>query len=332
MRKFLLALTASLLCATSAQALEKRTLCVYDPSGQSGDMFNIMKDYRTAAVEWGVEFELNPYKNEKEAGDDLLAGKCDGALITGVRGRSIHPFAGTIEALGALPDYNLLKQAINYSADPRVAGDMRKDNWEVAAIYPAGLVHLFVRDKAMNSIDQLKGKKISTMDFDEAATTMISSIGATIEKADLNSFAKKFNDGVADIAYAPAYAYKALELSKGVGTKGGIIRYPLAQLTMQLILKSDKFDPEFGQKSREYAKSKFAVAKDLATKSEKQIPANVWIDISPEDQAKYDAMLLEVRLKLRDQQKIYNAKALKTFAKLRCKADPNRPECADKKE
>ena len=75
-------------------AHSKKNLCVYDPSGTVGDAFNLMKDYRNAAAGWGVDFQLKPYTDEKTAAEDLKAGKCQAALLTGVRVRTFNKFSG----------------------------------------------------------------------------------------------------------------------------------------------------------------------------------------------------------------------------------------------
>ena len=78
-------------------------LCVYDPSGANGDAFQLMKEYRIAALGWGVDFKLKPYTDEKTAAEDFKAGQCDGVVLTGTRVRSFQKFTGTIEAMGAVP-------------------------------------------------------------------------------------------------------------------------------------------------------------------------------------------------------------------------------------
>ena len=62
-----LATAAMLSLSSNAMALTKRTFCVFDIIGANGDTFNIMRDYKTAAVAWGVDVELKPYTDEKIA-------------------------------------------------------------------------------------------------------------------------------------------------------------------------------------------------------------------------------------------------------------------------
>ena len=44
-----------------------------------------MKEYRIAALGWGVDFKLKPYTDEKTAAEDFKAGQCDGVVLTGTR-------------------------------------------------------------------------------------------------------------------------------------------------------------------------------------------------------------------------------------------------------
>ena len=60
---------------------DSKTLCVYDPGGASGDAYQIIKDYRTAAAGWGVNFTLKPYTDEKTAAEDFKAGQCQAVAV-----------------------------------------------------------------------------------------------------------------------------------------------------------------------------------------------------------------------------------------------------------
>ena len=71
MRK-LLAIAAMTL-APFASAVEQRDLGIYDPLGNSGPMFGLMKDYREFALAEGFEIKLHAYTDEKIASDDFKA-------------------------------------------------------------------------------------------------------------------------------------------------------------------------------------------------------------------------------------------------------------------
>ncbi|MBO4351688.1 MAG: hypothetical protein J6A01_12205 [Proteobacteria bacterium] len=325
-------IAAALCFANAAAAGESRTLCVYDPSGANGDAYATMKDFQVAATAWGFDLELEPYTNEKTASDDFKAGKCDAAFLTGVRARSFSKFASSLEALGALPSYDLLGKAIALMADPKLADKMKNGEYETAMIMPMGAVYLMVRDKSWKSIEDIAGKRITTIDFDQAALHMVKLVGASMVSADISTFSGIFNNGAADICYSPATAFKPLELEKGVKEKGGVIRYPIAQLTGQVLIRSEKFNPEFGVNARKYGSDNFKKILQLSTKADASVDKKYWIDIPKEDKDRYDQIFLDVRVKLRDELKVYDKTTLSLMRRLRCSEDKTRPECAQKLE
>lgn len=315
-----------------AFAGESRTLCVYDPSGANGDAYATMKDYQVAATQWGVDFELRPYTNEKTASDEFKAKKCDAVFLTGVRARGFSKFASTLEAMGALPSYDLLGDAISLLAQPKSAPLMKSGDYETAMIMPMGAVYLMVRDRAWNKIEDIAGKRITTIDFDEAAIHMIKLVGASMVSADISTFAGIFNNGAADICYSPTTALKPLELEKGIKEKGGIVRYPIAQLTGQVLLHSSRFAPDFGEKSRKYGAENYRKILQISTKADKEVKPEYWIDITKGNRDRYDQIFQDVRVSLRDTSGVYDKSALSLMRRLRCKADNTRSECAQKRE
>jgi hypothetical protein len=327
----LVALMGLCVCLPPAHAGVKASLCIYDPAGANGDVFNLMKDYRTAASAWGVDFVLKPYTDEKTAAEDFKAGQCKAALITGTRARPFQKFTSSLEAMGALPTYGNLKSVVSSLLSAKAAKLMKQKDYETAGIWSAGAVYLFVRDRAINTAGKLAGQRLATLDFDKAAKTMVRQIGASMVAADVGTFGGMFNNGSVMAAYAPATAYKALELYKGIGDAGGIIRYPLAQMTLQLIVRTADFPEGFTQSSRDYAKKTFKAGLKVVKDAEKQVSSKHWIDIPKADMDRYDEMFLDVRIKLREKG-VYHKSALKLMRKIRCKKDGTRAECAEKRE
>jgi len=329
---FLAVAMLAALVAAPAAAQEARTLCVFDPSGANGDAFTLAKEYRNAAAAWGVTLNLKPYTDEKTASEDFKAGKCHGAVMTGVRTRSFNKFSSTFEAMGGLQSYAQMRQLMTNIASPKAASLMKRGDYETAAIFPGGAVYLFVSDKTIKSVGDLAGKRIATLDYDVAAKTMVQQVGASMVVADIGTFAGMFNNGGVHACYAPATAYQPLELKKGLGTKGGIVRYPLAQLTMQVVIRAADFPAAFGQKSREWAAKEFSKFLKVITKADKSIPGKYWIEVPKADLEKYDLLFREVRVRMRDKEKVFDGQALKLLRRVRCKADATRAECAEQKE
>lgn len=320
------------IASSIATASETRSLCVYDPSGANGDAFATMKDYQVAAAAWGYDFELKPYTNEKTASDDFKAKKCDAVFLTGVRARNFTKFASSLEAMGALPTYKLLGEAIQLLAQPKAAKLMKSGDYETALIMPMGAVYIFTRDRSWQSIESISGKRITTIDFDQAAKHMVSLAGASMVAADISTFAGLFNNGAADLCYAPATAFKPLELEKGIKEKGGIVRYPIAQLTGQILIHTAHFDDKFAKQSRKYGADNFEKTLKLSTKADASVDEKYWIDIDKDAIARYDQLFLDVRVKLRDEENVYDKSALTLMRRLRCNADKTKPECAQKRE
>ncbi len=81
---FILASGFSITSAIADDPIE-RVLCVFDPSGAVGDAYQMMEDFQTSALEWGVRFDMRPYTDERTASEDFNAGICHAVLLTGVR-------------------------------------------------------------------------------------------------------------------------------------------------------------------------------------------------------------------------------------------------------
>jgi hypothetical protein len=328
----LAAVAATSILASTAQADSlKRSFCIFDPIGQNGPLFNVMKSAKPAAMKWGVDLELKAYTDEKIAAEDFKANQCDSVLLTGTRARAFNKFTGSLEALGAIPTDKELKIILATLASPRAAKLMVNGNSEVAGILPAGAVYLFLRDRSLDTVAKLQGKKVATLDYDQASLTMVRHIGASVVGSSSANFAGKFNNGSVDVAYAPAVAYTPLELYKGLGTKGGILDFKLAQMNFQILIHPGKFPAGYGQKVREYAFDRYNQAYDIIHKAEAGIKKSYWIHPNPSDVAGYEKMLQKVRITLRDKG-VYDRKALKLMRQVRCKVNPTNAECAEKLE
>jgi hypothetical protein len=331
-RSFLVCALALVLGAGAAQAAEKKTLCIYDPSGGNGDIFNLMKDYKNAAVAWGVDFAMKPYTDEKTAAEDFKASKCDAVVLTSTRVRLFHKFAGTLEAMGGLTSYDQLAKIVTQFATPKGGALLKTPEYNILGLFPGGAVWLFVRDRSIDTVPELAGKRLATLDYDEAAKTMVRHVGASLVPADLGNFAGMFNNGNVDACYAPAVAFKALELYKGLGSKGGVARYILSQLTFQIVSRASTFTDDFANASRKWGADNFARYRAIVEKGDKDLPADKWIDIAPADKVKYDTMFQEVRIRIRDELKVYDKNMLTLMRRVRCQAEPARAECAEQKE
>ena len=326
----------------SAQAAQK--FCVFDLMGASGPAVSMAKDYVLAMQRRNVELELKAYTNEAVAADDFRTGQCDMLIATALRTRPFNPLAAAIDSLGATTivrsgkvdmagTYQVLRSVVQTYATPseKVTSLMTHGNYEVGGIVPIGPAYPFVRDRSINSVEALAGKRIVAFDHDKAQAAMIERMGAVPVSADVSNFHTKFNNGVVDMIAAPSLAYKPLELYKGLGSKGAVVRFPIMILTYQMILNRTKFPEGFGQWSREYWLSQFDRLIQLIKTGDSDVPPGMWNDISPESAFKYTLMLREARIALA-QQGLYDKRGLRVIKRIRCHVNPVDPECVTKSE
>jgi ABC-type amino acid transport substrate-binding protein len=291
----LLVLAATVVTPPEAEADNKKTMCVFDPSGKNGDAYKQAVKYETAAAAWGVDFELKAYTDEKVAAGDFQNGQCDAALITGVRTQKFSKAAYSVEALGLFTSYDALGQAINVLKKDQAVQLMRDGQYEVAGIFPAGAVYLYLADRNITSVNDLAGKKIATISFDDAALTMVQKVGAVAKPADIGTFASMFNNGSVDVCYAPATAYEPLELYRGLQDGGGVVNFPITQLTLQILIRHEEFPEGFGQKSRTWAADQYPGMLSVVRKGEASVAKEHWVELPEGDKAGYQALLQSVR-------------------------------------
>ncbi|MFV8570391.1 putative solute-binding protein [Marinobacter sp. SBS5] len=334
-RKTLAALSiAAVVPFSSAQAA---TMCVFDVIGANGDVYNMVKDFALELKTHGIDFDLKPYTDEGVAIGDFNSGQCDAVAATDLRTRPFNRFTGSISAVGALPTYGDLETLLATLAQPKAAPLMKENGYEVLGIVPAGAGYLFVNDREIDTAAELAGKRVATLDYQKDAIHMVNYVKATVVPSDITNFAGKFNNGSVDTAYAPAFAYEALELYKGIGDKGGIVDYPLAQLTVQIIARDEVLEDDVAQKAREVAWGMFPQAMNMIGGLEKAIPEDKWIRIPEKDIVGYQEMFRENRLEMRDGVNgaplVYSSKMLGLMSKIRCSSNPGASECtADNRE
>ena len=169
-----LLLSSLLLSPLQAQAMPERDLCVFDIVGSSGDVYNMMQDYRAAAREWGVDLNLRAFTDENIAYEELTGGQCDAAAITGVRGRRLNSYAGSLDSVGSIPDYETLRTVMQVlaSGEERITDNLREGSYEIMGVAPMGAAYLFVKDQSIDNVNALAGKSIAVMEYDEAQGRM----------------------------------------------------------------------------------------------------------------------------------------------------------------
>ena len=341
-------------------------LCVYSPNGPNGEAFEQATSYISelpriaqTAKSFGVNMQvtqpsklqmkidvdypklkktastvvnLKVYTDERVLTEDFRAKKCDGAGISNIRARQFNAFVGSIDAIGAVQSYKQLTSVIQLLARPEFDSKMVNKDYEVVGVVPLGAAYIMVNDRKINTLPKAAGKKVAVMNFDGTQKKLVQNVGAQPVSVDLTSVGGKFNNREVDVMAAPALLFDPLELHKGMQDKsgkvvGGIIRFPLVQVTGTLIMHRDKFPVGMGSVAREIISKQLAPAFKFVDRLEKNIPEKYWMDIPEGDKPGYMKIMREARIQM-TKEGYYNAEMMKILKKIRCGQTPSNFECS----
>lgn len=329
--KLLFTVFALFWTAAASAATVQKSLCIWDLMGANGETYNLMKDYRVAARAWGVDFTLRSYSEEKIAAEDFRVGQCDAVVMTGLRTKPFNGFTGSLESIGTIPSYEHLRYVIATLSSPKAAKLMLNGDYEIAGVMPFGGIYFYVNDRDINEVGKLAGKKVAFFDYDKSQAKLLQQVGAQAVPSDVTNFAPKFNNGSVDIIFAPAAAYRPLELYRGLGRKGGIPDFLLAQSSLQIVIRANEFPAGFGQNSRTYINGQYDRILTVIKKYEKDIDPRYWFHIPDVDRARYTAMMRESRINLA-KEGLYDKRLMALLKRVRCQLDPTNGECSDSQE
>lgn len=330
MKKGILVLSAvGALFSTPSYANQK--VCVFDLLGKAGESYKLLEEWSLASKAWGAQVQLLAYQDESKVEKDFKDGVCDAFYMTSMRARSYNKFAGSIDAIGGVPNNTIAQKAIIYALDKRNAKrlmtNVGKDNYEVAGIGQIGSAYIFVRDRKINNLEKAEGKKFAVLHYDYAQKVMVDRVGAVPVMSEISNFIRKFNQGEVEIVAAPAYAFKPLEISKGLGSTGAMVNFPVVNVTADLIIRDNKFPANFASQSRQWFIKQLPKSFAMVKRLEAEIPAKYKMNLSKEDQVKYQRILREGRMDL-TQQGIYDATMMTVLKKARCTIERTNFECS----
>lgn len=310
----------------------KVRFCLFDPMGPRGKITQTAVELAKLAQEWNLFVDMKVYTDERVAAEDFKAGQCEAAAISTLRAKQFNFTVGSIDAPGNLRNYDEMKTLLTMLSNPVVSSLAINGRYQVAAVVPIGAIFVMVNDRRINSLEKAAGKRVVVLEWDPTQAKMISNIGAQPVPADFATYASKFNNGQADIIASPAMGYQPLELHKGIGKNGGVIRFPLLQATATVLIRRDLLLPKIPdldhrlnqvrQVGLQYLDGVF----ELLKTAENDIPKPLWIDLPKADADKYYRMLREARLYL-TKDGVYAPVMMSMLKRVRCKHVPSDAEC-----
>ncbi|GAC1372928.1 MAG: hypothetical protein NVS3B3_07200 [Aquirhabdus sp.] len=344
----------------------KVTLCVFSPEGAKGRGFDFamgtVKDlpkFTQIAKSMGVDLKISMsspmdmhidmassiakrkastdvkfriYTNEKIASEDFKAGQCDGVAMSNLRAKEYNFFIGSMDAIGAIPSYKHLTEAIQLLSKPAAGNYMVNKDYEIVSIIPVGAAYIMVNDRKINSLAKAAGKKIAVLDFDKSQARMVQQIGAQPVSVDFTTLSGKFNNGQVDIMAGPALIFKPLELYKGMTApdgkvKGAIIRFPVLQVTGVMMMHRGKFPEGVGQLVREFSAMQTPRVYPFIDETEQAIDEKYWMDVPNGDKPGYTKLMRESRIAMA-KEGYYDKRMMGFLKKIRCQFDPSNYECS----
>jgi len=309
----------------------KQQVCVFDLLGKAGESYKFLEEWALVSKKWGAQVQLISFQDEDLADKAFQNDKCDAVYMTSMRARTYNKFAGSIDALGGVPSNKIAQKAVEYVLDPRntkrMTTTLQGESYEVAGIGLIGSAYIFVKDRSLNTIEKAQGKKFAILHYDRAQRVMVERVGAVPVMSDISNFIKKFNTGEVDMVAAPAYAYKPLEIEKGLGSKGAMLNFPVVNVTADLIVRPERFPAQFGAQSRQWFLQKIPQSFAMVQRLEAAIPSKIKMQLSKEDKEKYQRLLREGRIDL-TKQGVYDPGMMRVLKKARCTVERTNFECS----
>ena len=309
----------------------KQQVCVFDLLGKAGESYKFLEEWALVSKKWGAQVQLISFQDEDLADKAFQNDKCDAVYMTSMRARTYNKFAGSIDALGGVPSNKIAQKAVEYVLDPRntkrMTTTLQGESYEVAGIGLIGSAYIFVKDRSLNTIEKAQGKKFAILHYDRAQRVMVERVGAVPVMSDISNFIKKFNTGEVDVVAAPAYAYKPLEIEKGLGSKGAMLNFPVVNVTADLIVRPERFPAQFGEQSRQWFLQKIPQSFAMVQRLEAAIPSKIKMQLSKEDKEKYQRVLREGRIDL-TKQGVYDPGMMRVLKKARCTVERTNFECS----
>ena len=319
------------LCGFSSMVQAKQQVCVFDLLGKAGESYKFLEEWALVSKKWGAQVQLISFQDEDLADKAFQNDKCDAVYMTSMRARTYNKFAGSIDALGGVPSNKIAQKAVEYVLDPRntkrMTTTLQGESYEVAGIGLIGSAYIFVKDRSLNTIEKAQGKKFAILHYDRAQRVMVERVGAVPVMSDISNFIKKFNTGEVDVVAAPAYAYKPLEIEKGLGSKGAMLNFPVVNVTADLIVRPERFPAQFGEQSRQWFLQKIPQSFAMVQRLEAAIPSKIKMQLSKEDKEKYQRLLREGRIDL-TKQGVYDPGMMRVLKKARCTVERTNFECS----
>lgn len=307
-----------------------RKFCVWDILGKAGPVYATVADQQFRSMHYGLEFSIDVYQDEDAMINDLKNGTCDAALMSGARALEFNRFAGSIEALGAVPALTHLHTLFTVMSSPKMAERMQEGAYTVLGVASLGENYLYTASSNIVSLQQLVGRKLGVPNYDESLQALAQRYGVEIQSDRLLKVVDRYVQGEDAAMLAPIVGYHIGGSGK-IKPGMGIVNIPLSQSTIHLIGRTEQFPQGVAQILREDFLLKFENYVSRVEAERATIAEDKWFYASPETQKHLEQELRETRISLLNQG-VYDATMIKLAKKVRCRGETETLECQDGRE
>ena len=306
-----------------------RSFCVWDMLGRAGPVYAAVDDQRFRSLHYGLQLNLRAYQDEDELVRALQQGECDAALMSGSRALAFNRFTGTLEAPGAVPDIRhlqvLMQVLMQVIASPEMAGRMESGGYVVLGVASLGEHYAYTTDPQENSLRGLRGKTLAVPAENPALQALAAALQAQVIPGPRLGVVNRFARAEVDAMLAPLVAFHVAG-SGQIRSGSAILNYPLAQSTIQLIGRQERFPTGLAQILREDFLFRFSHYVRRVERERKNIAPELWREIPAAEKTAVAGRLRSLRRQL-GEEGVYDSGMLRLEGKVRCRITPQAEEC-----
>lgn len=308
----------------------KRTFCIWDPLGKGGPIASATNDQILRSLHYGLDLHIEVFQSEDTLVNSFTSDdKCDAMLVRGSTAIQFNRFLGTVEAPGALPGRDHLYLLAQVLAKPDLAARFTEDGYTALGLVTLGGSHLYARSADLATTAAIRSAAVAIPYSDRGNARFAEELGGHPQSAGLLPTVQAFTTGANTLMVAPDIGFLIMAGSANPETRA--MATPVAQSTLQLIGKADRFPTGLAQILREDFLFRFNNYARLLDKELANFPQGFWVTTPPEVIAQIESTALDVRLALRDNG-YYDPFMLRLARKIRCRFDATRSECNTSKE
>ncbi|APV36555.1 putative solute-binding protein [Acinetobacter soli] len=313
------------LLAVQSWALET-AWCVYDPVGSQGEISRRAQDIAQYAQSQQVKITLKSYKNEQDALKQFDQGYCSGVMATNFHTRQYNQFMGGTAGVGFVSSHQVAKSFMQMLSNPSLKPHMVQGEFEALGMIPLGMAYMVLKRTDINSVSDLKNKKIAVLAADLPQIALVQSVRAQPVPVQLESAVDAFKHNQVDILPAPIFALRPYNLEREFGPSIRVVNFPLSYVAINVVIRHAQYPKGFGQSMRSWFALHSASLIAQTIRWENGISSYYWMDVSYREKQAYELILARVRQQF-IRSKYYDPAFVALILRLRCMDDPRYFEC-----